>query len=264
VVEKEDSIDFIGKIIAFCSIHSFAVFIVVFALSFWGYRAILHTPMDAIPDLSDVQVIVFTEWPGRNPDLVEDQITYPLTSSLLSVPHVKFVRGQSFMGASFVYVIFDEQTDMYWARSRVMEFLNSASKKLPSGTDPILGPDATGVGWVFQYALIDKTGRYNLADLRGFQDFKLRPWLESVSGVAEVASIGGFEKEYQITVDPNKLTSYGVTLKQIAQAVRRSNNDVGGRVLEPQVPRRIVFNPECFVSRVCYLHISFPPHYKNH
>ena len=232
MVEKEDSIDFIGKVIAFCSIHSFAVFIVVSALSFWGYRAILNTPMDAIPDLSDVQVIVFTEWPGRNPDLVEDQITYPLTSSLLSVPHVKFVRGQSFMGASFVYVIFDEQTDMYWARSRVMEFLNSASKKLPEGVDPILGPDATGVGWVFQYALIDKTGRHSLADLRGFQDFKLRPWLESVSGVAEVASIGGFEKEYQITVDPNKLSSYGVTLKQIAQVVRRSNNDVGGRVLE--------------------------------
>ena len=232
MVEKEDSIDFIGKVIAFCSIHSFAVFIVVSALSFWGYRAILNTPMDAIPDLSDVQVIVFTEWPGRNPDLVEDQITYPLTSSLLSVPHVKFVRGQSFMGASFVYVIFDEKTDMYWARSRVMEFLNSASKKLPEGVDPILGPDATGVGWVFQYALIDKTGRHSLADLRGFQDFKLRPWLESVSGVAEVASIGGFEKEYQITVDPNKLSSYGVTLKQIAQAVRRSNNDVGGRVLE--------------------------------
>jgi len=232
VVNKKDSVDFIGKIIAFCSVHALATLLVISALSFWGYRALLNTPIDAIPDLSDVQVIVFTEWSGRSPDLVEDQITYPLTSALLSVPHVKFVRGQSFMGASFVYVIFDEQTDMYWARSRVMEFLNSASKKLPDNTDPVLGPDATGVGWVFQYALIDKTGKYSLADLRSFQDFKLRPWLESVSGVAEVASIGGFEKEYQITVDPHKLASYNITLKQIARAVRRSNNDIGGRVLE--------------------------------
>lgn len=232
MVNNNGSTDFIGKIIAFCSTHALATLIFVFALSFWGYRSLLNTPIDAIPDLSDVQVIVFTEWPGRSPDLIEDQITYPLTSSLLSVPHVKFVRGQSFMGASFVYVIFDEQTDMYWARSRVMEFISSAAKKLPEGVDPALGPDATGVGWVFQYALIDKTGHHDLADLRSFQDFKLRPWLESVSGVAEVASIGGFEKEYQITVDPNKLASYGITLKQIAKAVRRSNNDVGGRVLE--------------------------------
>ncbi len=234
MVENKDEkkVDFIGKIIALCAHHTFATFIIVFALTFWGYRSLINTPIDAIPDLSDVQVIVFTEWTGRSPDLIEDQITYPLTSSLLSVPHVKFVRGQSFMGASFVYVIFDEKTDMYWARSRVMEFLNSASKNLPAGADPVIGPDATGVGWVFQYALIDKTGSYNLADLRGFQDFKLRQWLESVSGVAEVASIGGFEKEYQIRVDPHKLASYGITLKQIAKAVRRSNNDVGGRVLE--------------------------------
>ncbi|MCK5830413.1 MAG: efflux RND transporter permease subunit [Methylococcales bacterium] len=232
MVKESDSSHFIGKVIAFCSVHALATLIIIFALSFWGYQSLLKTPIDATPDLSDVQVIVFTEWPGRSPDLIEDQITYPLTSSLLSVPHVKFVRGQSFMGASFIYVVFDEQTDMYWARSRVMEFITTAAKNLPDGADPILGPDATGVGWVFQYALIDKTGNHNLADLRSFQNFKLRPWLESVPGVAEVASIGGFEKEYQITVDPNKLASYGVTLKQIAKAVRRSNNDVGGRVLE--------------------------------
>lgn len=232
MVNKNDSTDFIGKIIAFCSVHSLATLIIIGGLTVWGYISFLETPIDATPDLSDVQVIVFTEWPGRSPDLVEDQVTYPLTSSLLSVPHVKFVRGQSFMGASFVYVVFDEQTDMYWARSRVMEFISGATKKLPAGADPVLGPDATGVGWVFQYALVDKTGQRNLADLRSFQDFKLRQWLESVPGVAEVASIGGFEKEYQITVDPNKLASYGVTLKQIAKAVRLSNNDVGGRVLE--------------------------------
>jgi Cu(I)/Ag(I) efflux system membrane protein CusA/SilA len=204
----------------------------VVAATFWGYRALLNTPLDAIPDLSDVQVIIYTEWSGRSPDLVEDQITYPLSTTLLAAPKVQSVRGQSYMGLSFVYVIFDEDTDMYWARSRVLEYLNSVLDDLPEGVRPTLGPDATGVGWVYQYALVDRSGNHDLAELRSLQDFTLRYWLESVKGVAEVASVGGFVKEYQIQLDPNKLAGYGIPLSQVAKAVRRSNNDVGGRVLE--------------------------------
>lgn len=205
---------------------------IVSAAAFWGYRSLANASLDAIPDLSDVQVIVFTEWPGRSPDLVEDQITYPLTTTLLAAPNVEFVRGQSFMGLSFVYAIFEDGTDIYWARSRVLEYLNSATGDLPEGVRPTLGPDATGVGWVYQYALVDKSGNQNLADLRALQDFNLRYALEAVEGVAEVASIGGFEKEYQINVDPNKLAAYKIPLNKVTTAVRNSNNDVGGRVLE--------------------------------
>jgi Cu(I)/Ag(I) efflux system membrane protein CusA/SilA len=205
---------------------------IVSAAAFWGYRSLVNAPLDAIPDLSDVQVIVFTEWPGRSPDLVEDQITYPLTTTLLAAPKVEYVRGQSFMGLSFVYAIFEEGTDIYWARSRVLEYLNSATEDLPDGVRPTLGPDATGVGWVYQYALVDKSGNQSLADLRALQDFNLRYALEAVEGVAEVASVGGFEKEYQINVDPNKLAAYKIPLNKVATAVRNSNNDVGGRVLE--------------------------------
>jgi len=222
----------IEKLIAVCARNSVMTLLLVSACAFWGYRSLINTPLDAIPDLSDVQVIVYTEWPGRSPDLVEDQITYPLTTTLLAAPNVEFVRGQSFMGLSFVYVIFEDSTDIYWARSRVMEYLNSAAADLPDGVRPTLGPDATGVGWVFQYALVDKSGKNSLAELRSLQDFRLRYWLEPVEGVAEVASIGGFEKEYQVTVDPNKLAAYGISLNQVARAIRRSNNDVGGRVLE--------------------------------
>ena len=204
----------------------------VAAAAFWGWRSLQATPLDAIPDLSDVQVIVFTEWPGRSPDLVEDQITYPLTTTLLAAPNVRFVRGQSFMGLSFVYAIFEDGTDIYWARSRVLEYLNTAVKKLPEGVTPTLGPDATGVGWVYQYALVDRSGNTDLAQLRSLQDFNLRYALESVEGVAEVASVGGYQQEYQIDIDPNRLASYGIPLKQVVEAVRRSNNDVGGRVLE--------------------------------
>lgn len=226
------SAGFIERVIGYCARNAFITLLVVAICAFWGYRALINTPLDAIPDLSDVQVIIYTDWPGRSPDLVEDQITYPLTTTLLSAPKVKFVRGQSFMGLSFVYVIFEEGTDIYWARSRVIEYLNSAAAKLPEAVRPTLGPDATGVGWVFEYALVDKSGHNNLAQLRSLQDFKLRYWLESVEGVAEVASLGGFEKEYQVTVDPDKLADYGITINQVAQAIRRSNNDVGGRVLE--------------------------------
>ncbi len=206
--------------------------LIVGAAAAWGWRSLMDAPLDAIPDLSDVQVIVFTNWAGRSPDLVEDQITYPLTTSLLAAPGVRYVRGQSFMGLSFVYVIFDDGTDIYWARSRVLEYLNSTAGKLPEGVRPTLGPDATGVGWVYQYALVDHSGHQSLADLRSLQDFNLRYALEAVDGVAEVASIGGFVKEYQINVDPNKLASFGIPLDKVVAAVRASNNDVGGRVLE--------------------------------
>ncbi|MCZ6710205.1 MAG: efflux RND transporter permease subunit, partial [Gammaproteobacteria bacterium] len=220
------------RLIAFSAHNGLLVFMLVLASAVWGYRSLISTPLDAIPDLSDVQVIVFTEWPGRSPDLVEDQITYPLTTTLLAAPEVRFVRGQSFMGLSFVYVIFEDGTDMYWARSRVLEYLNSATPKLPDNVRPTLGPDATGVGWVYQYALVDKTGNQSLADLRSLQDFNLRYALEAIKGVAEVASVGGFVKEYQINLDPNKLASYGIPLRKVITAVRASNNDVGGRVLE--------------------------------
>jgi Cu(I)/Ag(I) efflux system membrane protein CusA/SilA len=193
---------------------------------------VARIPLDAIPDLSDVQVIVFTDWPGRSPDLVEDQITYPLVSSMLAAPRVKVVRGYSFFGLSFVNVIFRDGTDMYWARSRVLEYLSQARGKLPEGVTPALGPDATGVGWVFEYALVDKSGRNDLAALRAFQDWHLKYWLESVPGVAEVASVGGFEKTYQVKVDPDKLASYGVPLGKVVAAIRSSNEDVGGRVVE--------------------------------
>jgi Cu(I)/Ag(I) efflux system membrane protein CusA/SilA len=220
------------RLIAFSARNWLLTLMLVAAAAAWGYRSLVNAPLDAIPDLSDVQVIVFTNWPGRSPDLVEDQITYPLTTTLLAAPNVRFVRGQSFMGLSFVYVIFEDGTDMYWARSRVLEYLNSALAELPDGVQPTLGPDATGVGWVYQYALVDKSGNHSLADLRSFQDFNLRYALEAVEGVAEVASVGGFVKEYQINVDPNKLASYDIPLPKVISAVRASNNDVGGRVLE--------------------------------
>jgi Cu(I)/Ag(I) efflux system membrane protein CusA/SilA len=222
----------IARLIAYCGHNPFLTVVVVGALAFVGYRALVTAPLDAIPDLSDVQVIVYTEWSGRSPDLVEDQITYPLTTTLLAAPGVRFVRGQSFMGLSFVYVIFEDGTDLYWARSRVLEYLSSASADLPAGATPTLGPDATGVGWVYQYALVDESGTLSLADLRSLQDFTLKYALESVEGVAEVASIGGYEKEYQVSVDPNRLAAYAIPLQRVAAAIRASNNDVGGRVIE--------------------------------
>ena len=164
-----------------------------------------NTPLDAIPDLSDVQVIVYTDWEGRSPDLVEDQITYPISTRFIAAPKVKFVRGESMFGKSFVYVIFEDGTDIYWARSRVIEYLNAVRGMLPEGVNPVIGPDATGVGWVYEYALVDETGKHNLAELRSFQDWHLRYALESVKGVAEVAPVGGFVKQYQVDLDPNKL-----------------------------------------------------------
>src|SRR5207248_3612184 len=189
-------------------------------------------PLDAVPDISDVQVIVSTEWIGRSPDLIEDQITYPIVTALISTPRVKAVRGFTDFGISYVYVIFQDGTDMYWARSRVVEYLQGIRGQLPEDTSPVIGPDATGVGWVFEYALVDETGQHSLADLRGFQDWHLRYWLASVPGVAEVASIGGFVKQYQGNIDPNKLSAYGIGIRDVVQAIKMSNNDVEGRLLE--------------------------------
>jgi len=197
-----------------------------------GVYSMARTPLDAIPDLSDVQVIVLTEYPGQAPQVVEDQVTYPLTTAMLSVPFAKTVRGYSFFGISFVYVIFEDGTDMYWARSRVLEYLNFVTDRLPSGVSPKLGPDATGVGWIYEYVIEDTTGNLDLSELRSIQDWYLRYELTSVPGVAEVASIGGFVKQYQVTVDPNKLVAYNIPLKKVRTAIQRSNNDVGGRLIE--------------------------------
>jgi Cu(I)/Ag(I) efflux system membrane protein CusA/SilA len=222
----------IARIIALSAKNRFVTILFVLGMAVWGAYSMLHGPLDAIPDLSDVQVIIFTDWPGRSPTLVEDQITYPISSTLLSAPHVKSVRGQSFFGLSFVYVVFDEGTDMYWARSRVLEYLNSVSSRLPKGVTPTLGPDATGVGWVYEYALVDETGQHDLQQLRSLQDWNIRFALESVPGVAEVASVGGFVKQYQVNVDPDKLRGYGIPITKVIKAVRDSNEEVGGRVIE--------------------------------
>ena len=188
--------------------------------------------LDAIPDLSDPQVIVFTDWMGRSPTLVEDQVTYPIVSKLIGTPRVTDVRGFSMFGMSFVYVVFEEGTDIYWARSRVLEYMNGLRGALPEGVSPTLGPDATGIGWTFQYTLTDRSGKHGLDELRTFQDFTLRYALGSVPGVAEVASVGGYQKQYQVTIDPNRLRAYGVTLSEVIDAIRQSNNDVGGRIIE--------------------------------
>ena len=197
-----------------------------------GIYALYHTALDAIPDLSDVQVIVLTEYSGQALQVVEDQVTYPLTTAMLGVPYARVVRGYSFFGLSFVYVIFADGTDMYWARSRVLEYLNFVADRLPPGVSPRLGPDATGVGWVYEYVLEDTSGRHDLAELRSIQDWYLRYELTSVPGVAEVASIGGFVKQYQVAVDPNKLLAYNIPLHKVRRAIQRSNNDVGGRLIE--------------------------------
>ncbi len=222
----------IAKIIEYSARNKFIVFLLVISLAVWGYWALQRTPLDAIPDLSDTQVIIFTEWTGKSPDLVEDQITYPISSTLLAAPKVQVVRGFSFFGSSFIYVIFEEGTDIYWARSRVLEYLQAVKAKIPAGVNPVLGPDATSVGWGFSYALVDKTGRHDLAELRTQQDYNVKLALESVPGVSQVASVGGFVKQYQITIDPKRLLAYNIPLMAVMEAVKKSNRDVEGRVLE--------------------------------
>ena len=222
----------IAKIIEYSARNKFIVFLLVFASVAWGYWALKNSPLDAIPDLSDTQVIIFTEWTGRSPDLVEDQITYPITSTLLAAPKVQVVRGFSFFGSSFIYVIFEEGTDIYWARSRILEYLQVVKNKLPADVNPVLGPDATSLGWGFSYALVDETGGHNLAELRSLQDWNIKLALESVQGVSQVASIGGFVKQYQVTVDPNRLSAYNIPITKAIEAIRKSNKDVEGRVIE--------------------------------
>ena len=208
------------------------VLVTTLLLSIWGLISLQQTPLDAIPDLSDVQVIVRTSFPGQSPQVVEDQVTYPITTTMLSVPGAQAVRGYSFFGDSYVYVVFKDGTDLYWARSRVLEYLNQATNSLPEGIKPVIGPDATGVGWVYSYALIDKSGQHDLAQLRSLQDWFLKFELQTVSGVAEVATVGGMVKQYQIVVNPDQLRAYGISLKKIATAIKQSNAEVGGSVIE--------------------------------
>ena len=222
----------IERLIDWCARNRFLVFTATLVVTTWGIWAILATPVDAVPDISDVQVIVSTEWVGRSPDLIEDQVTYPIISALISTPGVSTVRGFTDFGISYVYVIFEDGTDIYWARSRVIEYLQGIRGQLPEGVAPVIGPDATGVGWVFEYALVDETGQQSLADLRGFQDWYLRYWLASVPGVAEVATIGGFVQQYQVNLDPTRLAAFNLGVKDVVDAIRASNNDVEGRLLE--------------------------------
>jgi len=220
------------KIVEGSARNPFVVALGIAALVAWGTYAVVNTPLDAIPDLSDVQVIVFTEYPGQAPQVVEDQVTYPLSTAMLAVPYAKVVRGYSFFGFSFVYIIFEDGTDLYWARSRVLESLNFVAGRLPDGVTPTLGPDATGVGWVYEYALVDRTGAHDLAELRSLQDWHLRYELQTVPGVAEVASVGGHVRQYQVEVDPNQLAAYGLSISHVRHAIKRSNADIGGKLLE--------------------------------
>jgi Cu(I)/Ag(I) efflux system membrane protein CusA/SilA len=222
----------INAIIRFSLRDRFMVLIATVIIALVGLFAYKNAPLDAIPDLSDVQVIIFTEYPGQSPQVVEDQVTYPLTTAMLAVPKTQVVRGYSFFGMSFVYIIFEDGTDMYWARSRVLEAINYVSGRLPQGITPTLGPDATGVGWIYEYALVDKTGKHDLAQLRSLQDWYLRYPLQTVKGVAEVASVGGYVKQYQVEVDPNALLRYNIPLNKIRMAIKMSNKDVGGRLIE--------------------------------
>jgi copper/silver efflux system protein len=222
----------IAALIAWSARNRLIVVLLVAMATGAGIWSLRRTPLDAIPDLSDVQVTIYAEWMGRSPELVEDQVTYPIVTALVGAPHVNAVRGQSMFGMSFVNVIFQDGTDVYWARSRVLEYLSSIAARMPERVTPTLGPDASGVGWVFEYALVDRSGNQSLAQLQSLQDWTLRYALQSVPGVAEVASIGGFVREYQIDLDPSRLQALHVSLAQVSDAVRRSNDDVGARVLE--------------------------------
>jgi copper/silver efflux system protein len=222
----------IARIIEWCEQNRFLVFVGVLVLTLAGIWSMQHIPLDALPDISDVQVIIHTSWAGEPPSVIEDQVTYPIVSTLLAAPRVKAVRAQTMLGDSYVFVVFQDGTDLYWARSRVIEYLQQMRGRLPAAVSPMIGPDATGAGWIFEYALIDRTHRHNLADLRTIQDWQLRYQLETVPGVAEIATIGGFVKQYQVNLDPNKLLAYGIPLSTVIERVQSSTNEVGGRVLE--------------------------------
>ena len=222
----------ISRIIEWCEQNRFLVFTGVVLLTVAGVWSLRHIPLDALPDISDVQVVIHSEWPGEPPNVIEDQVTYPIVTTLLAAPHVKSVRAQTMFGDSYVFVVFEDGTDLYWARSRVTEYLQQIGGRLPADVHPAIGPDATGAGWVYEYAVIDRTHTKSLADLRALQDWYLRYQLETVPGVAEVATIGGYVRQYQVKLDPNKLFSYGIPVSTVIERVRDSTNEVGGNVLE--------------------------------
>ncbi|HTC21399.1 MAG TPA: efflux RND transporter permease subunit, partial [bacterium] len=221
----------ISKIIELCGRNRVFVVVGLLFVVGWGLWALKTVPLDAIPDLSDTQVVIFAQW-DRSPDILEDQVAYPISRALLGAPHVKAIRAQSDFGFSYVYVIFDEGTDVYWARSRVLEYLSKIQGSLPEGAKVEMGPDATGVGWVYQYALVDKTGQHSLQELKAYQDWNLKFVLQSLPGVAEVSTVGGETKEYQVEVNPAALAAYDIPFADVAKAVRESNQEVGGRLLE--------------------------------
>ena len=222
----------IARLIRWSSVNRFLVLLATIGLTGWGAWALSRTPLDAIPDLSDTQVIIRTTYPGQAPQIVENQVTYPLTTTMLSVPGAKTVRGYSFFGDSFVYILFDDGTDPYWARSRVLEYLNQVQSRLPPRAKPSLGPDATGVGWVYEYALVDKSGKFDLSQLRALQDWFLEYELKAVPNVSEVASIGGMVRQYQIQLDPDKMRAFNISHARIIDAVQKANQETGGSVLE--------------------------------
>src|SRR6185436_18810793 len=221
----------VERIIEFSAKNRFLVLLLTGVAVLGALWTLRHIPLDAIPDLSDTQVIVYSRW-DRSPDIIEDQVTYPIATALLGAPRIKAVRGFSDFGYSYVYVIFEDGTDLYWARSRVLEYLSKILARLPEGVRTEMGPDATSVGWVYQYALVDRSGTHDLAELRSVQDWYLRYHLQSVPGVAEVAAVGGFTKQYQVNVDPNLLLAYDIPLPKVVDAIRKGNNEVGGRLLE--------------------------------
>src|SRR5487761_1793610 len=222
----------IARVIEWCTRNLFLVFTAVVLIVVAGVWSMTRIPLDALPDISDVQVIIHTGWSGEPPNIIEDQVTYPIVTALLAAPHVKGVRAQSMFGDSYVFAVFEDGTDLYWARSRVLEYLQQIAGRLPTGVHPVIGPDATGAGWVYEYALVDHTHKYSLADLRSLQDWYLRYQLETVPGVAEIASIGGFVRQYQVNLAPDKLRAYGIPLSTVIEKVRASANEVGGRLLE--------------------------------
>src|SRR5690349_6488188 len=222
----------ISRVIDWCASNRFLVFTGTLLLVLAGIWSLRNIPLDALPDISDVQVIVHVPWEGQPPSIIEDQVTYPIVTALLAAPHVKAVRAQTMFGDSYIFVVFEDGTDLYWARSRVLEYIQQLQGALPKDVSPMIGPDATGAGWVYEYAVIDRSHRHSLADLRSLQDWFLRFQLETVPGVSEVASIGGFVRQYQVNVDPNKLRGYNIPLSMVIDRVRDSTNEVGGRVLE--------------------------------
>src|SRR5262249_43015018 len=221
----------IDRLIDFSARHRWIVLLLAVAAALLGWKSMQEVPVDALPDMSDRQVLVYSRW-ERSPDLIDAQVTYPIVTALLGAPHVRTVRGVSDYCASFVYVVFEDRTDLYWARARTLEYLSAVLARLPEGVKTEIGPDATSLGWVFQYALVDRSGTHSLEELRSFQDWYLAYTLRAVPGVGEVASVGGLVRQYQVTVDPNRLRGYGVSIQRVAEALRSANGDTGGKVVE--------------------------------